>query len=173
MEIRTIPSNLHIEDSTLSCPCCNGILEKEIKNVRYLSRECGYCRYSNRAFATYSSSWQQHFPNGCTCEDERCEKEFIYITCVKCESPKCIKCNHKGDCCNKNCNSFLCLDCDKKNNFNNAWKTSSPQEKLNLYGIEKLKILAKNKNIGISKYKKQELINILSPLVNEKDFPIK
>ena len=58
--------------------------------------------------------------------------------------------------------------------FINIWKTTTPQEKLNLYGIAKLKILAKNKKIkGYSDYKKNELINILLPLVNENDFPIK
>lgn len=62
----------------------------------------------------------------------------------------------------------------EKIEFNNKWKTTTPQEKLNMYGIIKLKILAKNKNLkGYSKYKKGELINRLKPLVNERDFPIK
>ena len=43
-----------------------------------------------------------------------------------------------------------------------------------MYGIQKLKILAKNKEIkSFQNIKKMELINILGPLVNEKDFPIK
>ena len=43
-----------------------------------------------------------------------------------------------------------------------------------MYGIIKLKTLAKNKNLkGYSQYKKSELINKLNPLVNESDFPIK
>jgi len=42
-----------------------------------------------------------------------------------------------------------------------------------MYGIKKLKILAKNiKIIGFSKYKKNELINILMPIVISEDFPI-
>jgi hypothetical protein len=47
-------------------------------------------------------------------------------------------------------------------------------EKLELYGINKLRILAKNKGIKkISQYKKAELINILKPIVSDTDFPIK
>ena len=170
MEIRTIPYNLHKIDS-INCNCCNFILQKIISKGQYLIVECGYCRYSDRAFATYSSSWQQHYPNGCTCTYG--EKDFLYISCENCNSPTCIKCKNVSKCCNTNCSSLICSTCIEKNKFSNNWKSSTPKEKLNFYGIEKLKILAKYKNIkGYSKHKKNELIKILSDLVNNDDFPI-
>jgi hypothetical protein len=68
----------------------------------------------------------------------------------------------------------MCKECKEKIEFNNKWNKTSPQEKLNIHGIIKLKKLAKNKNLkGYSKYKKSELINKLKPLVIESDFPIK
>ena len=98
----------------------------------------------------------------------------MYISCKNCKSLKCINCETALTCCNQKCGSVICQSCVKKTQFNNVWKTTTSQEKLNLYGTEKLKILAKNKKIkGYSKYKKHELINILLPLVNENDFPIK
>jgi hypothetical protein len=97
------------------------------------------------------------------------------MTCEKCKSSKCIDCKTPLFCRNKNCSiPTWCFDCSKKHEFNNKWKNTTPQEKLDLYGSKKLQILAKNKKIkGYSKYKKHELIVILSPLVNENDFPIK
>jgi hypothetical protein len=68
----------------------------------------------------------------------------------------------------------VCKKCIEKTTFNNKWNTSTLQEKLYMYGIKKLQLLAKNKKIkGFSKYKKSELICILIPVINEKDFPIK
>jgi hypothetical protein len=174
MEIRFEPYNLQINDTnSVMCPCCNSILQKEIRKGNYLiNGECRYCRYSERSFVTYSSSWQKNYPDGCTCEYS--EKNYLYIICENCKSPKCLKCKNQLNCCNKNCGSVICSKCVEKMEFNNIWKITTPQEKLHLYGYEKLKILAKNKKIkGYSKYKKDELINVLSSLVNENDFPIK
>jgi hypothetical protein len=165
MEIRTEPDNLQINDNTITlCPCCNFVVIKEIKKGKYLTRECSDCIKGTRPFS-YSSG-------DCSCKYG--EKDYIYITCETCKSPKCINCKKILFCCNNNCGSVICNICIKKTEFNNKWKTTTPQEKLNLYGIEKLKVLAKNKKLkGYSKYKKNELINILSSLVNETDFPIK
>jgi hypothetical protein len=171
MENRFEPYNLQIKDINIDiCPCCNSILQKEIRKGNYLiNGECGYCRYSEKSFVTYSSSWQQHYPDGCTCKYG--EKDYLYIICENCKSLKIPKCLN---CCNKNCDSVMCSKYIEKTKFNNIWKTTTPQEKLHLYGSKKLKILAKNKKIKeYSKYKKNELINILSSLVNENDFPIK
>ena len=89
-------------------------------------------------------------------------------------SPNCVKCGDKCHCIGEGCNEIICRNCIEKEQFNNKWNKSSPPEKLTVYGIKKLKILAKNKKIkGFSKYKKKELIDLLTPLVNEKDFPIK
>jgi hypothetical protein len=70
-----------------------------------------------------------------------------------------------------------CNNCKKildKNKFNEKWNISTPIEKLNMYGIIKLKKLAKIKNLkGYSRYNKNELIEKLKLLVNDNDFPIK
>tara|TARA_R110000796_G_scaffold137718_1_gene253832 strand:- start:276 stop:512 length:237 start_codon:yes stop_codon:yes gene_type:complete len=72
------------------------------------------------------------------------------------------------------CINKYCIKCLSKQAFNKSWKTLSPKDKLKLYGVIKLKVLAKNKKVkGYSKYKKQQLIDILSPLVVKSDFPIK
>ena len=70
MEIRSEPSNLQINDNkTTVCPCCNIILQKEIKKGNYLidDIECGYCRYSLRPFTGANSYWHERYPNGCYC----------------------------------------------------------------------------------------------------------
>ena len=92
MEIRVEPYNLQIKDKNISnCQYCNFLLKKEIKIGSYLVEECAFCKYSDRAFATYSSSWQQHFPNGCTCEYK--EKEYLYIICTNCKLNNSNICN--------------------------------------------------------------------------------
>ena len=171
MEIQLQPCNLQIGNTDI-CMCCNSATIKEIRKGSYLIHECGYCRYGSRPFAQCNDSWHQHFPDGCACEYG--EKDYLYIICKTCQSPKCKKCNKNIICWQKNCNSHLCNDCEKKIKFNEIWKTTTPQEKLHLYGTIKLKILAKNKQIkNYSKLKKGELIAILSPIINANDFPIK
>lgn len=177
MEIRKDPYFLEIKDKDITlCPRCNYLLNKEIKKGKCLINECGYCRYSDRPFVCMSSSWQQHFPDGCTCVYE--EQDILFVSCVNCLNPKCIKCNNSiVISCDIDLTKTICLSCEnkiKKQEFNNNWKKSSLEEKLNFYGIEKLKKLAKNKNIkGFSKLNKQELKEKLCPIINDKDFPIK
>jgi hypothetical protein len=173
MEFRVEPYSLKIKDINIEiCPCCDMILQQNIRKGNYLIRECGYCRYLDRPFGGCGNTALTHY-GGCSCEYG--EKEFLYITCERCKSLKCIDCKTVLSCRNKNCSiPTRCIDCCKKHEFNNKWNNTTAQEKLNFYGTTKLKILAKNKNIkGYSKYKKDELINILSPLVNKNDFPIK
>jgi hypothetical protein len=172
MDIRFEPYDLQINDITVdTCPCCNMILQRNIRKGRYLiGGECRSCRWNDKMF----SGWSSYNRYGdCSCQYR--EKDFLYITCENCKSAKCIDCQKPIRCYNKNCSiPTRCCDCRKKYEFIITWKTTTPQEKLNLYGIKKLQILAKNKKIkGFSKYKKQEIIDILSPLVNENDFPIK
>ena len=166
MEIRREPYNLQINDnSDILCPCCNNILIKEIKKGNYLiDYECGYCRYLDRPFGGCGNTATAHYGE-CSCKYG--EKDYIYVICENCKSPKCIKCKQLISCCNKNCGLVICVKCDdEKTKFNNNWKTTLPKEKLHLYGIKKLVVLAKNKKIkGYSKNKKHELIN-------ENDFPI-
>ena len=172
LEIRTDPYNLQInDDSIVYCPCCNNVLVKQVNKGNYLiDGDCGYCRYLDRPFGGCGNTAATHF-GGCSCEYG--EKDYLYISCENCKSPKCLKCQTSISCRNQKCGSIVCDTCIKRAQFNDTWKTTTPQEKLDLYGIVKLKILAKNKNVkGYSKYTKRELINTLSPLVNENDFPI-
>jgi hypothetical protein len=194
MEIRTEPYDLPINSSIITnCPCCNDILQQKIKNTFYLiDGECGHCRYLDRPFGGCGNT-----DGGCECEYGN--KDYLYIICNKCLSPKCVKCGNnvrcKGDDCNKiicddclspkcvkcgnnvrgdDCNKIICRKCVESEEFNNKWNKSTPQEKLNVYGIKKLKILAKYKKIkGFSKYNKEELIRLLSQCVSKADFPIK
>jgi hypothetical protein len=176
MEIISEPYNLNLTNEQDRCQCCDLILEKEIKKGNYLiGNECGYCRYLDRPFGGCGNTALSHY-GGCTCEYtcEYGEKDYIYISCKNCKEPKCLKCKTKLNCCNNNCNKIICNSCENKIKFNNVWKTKTPQEKLKLYGSEKLKILAKKKNIkGYSKYNKDELFTVLAELVDENDFPIK
>lgn len=178
MNIRYEPSNLIIKDeNSIICPCCSNQLIKEIKKEQFVISECGSCgygdRYSDRPFAS-----NNRFRNE-TCYCEYGEKDCLYITCESCkkhsDDPMCIKCNGYIDYIRAlDLFTRLCASCEKQKQFTQDWKTSTPQEKLNLYGTNKLKILAKNKKIkGYSKLNKNDLINILSQFVNENDFPIK
>jgi len=171
--IRVEPDNLYIKDITVEiCPCCDMILQRNIRKGNYLIRECGYCRYLDRPFGGCGNTAETHYGE-CSCEYG--EKDYLYMICEKCKSSKCVDCKTPLSCCNKNCAiPTQCGVCRHKYEFNKKWKNTTPQEKLYLYGSKKLKILAKNKKFkGYSKYKKHELINKLSPLVNENDFPIK
>jgi hypothetical protein len=97
--------------------------------------------------------------------------EPFFITCKNCNSST-QELNE-----NKLYENNICYKCEviiKKNKFTEKWKSMLPQEKLKLYGKEKLIKLAKIKKIkGYSKYTKNELINKLENIVTEKDFPIK
>ncbi len=180
MNIIINPSFLEINDtSTEKCPLCNTLLEKEIKKHKEkIFYECAYCRYQDRPFGIGSSSLQ-HFSEGCRCEVKELGEEIdtLFISCANCSKPKCSNCKKDIIGILTFGQDNLCDTCklnQKKIEFNNKWITSSAQEKLYLHGLEKLKILAKKKNIkGYSQKKKSELILLLSPLVKNEDFPIK
>lgn len=166
MEVRKDPYNIKIkyENSIALCSCCNSKLNEIIKEGSYMiGEECSNCAYSMRPFVTEIKK--------CFCEYGK--KDFIYMVCDKCSDPKCIQCNSKIRCHNNNCNNIICIDCKQKNEFKNKWNNSF-KSKLECYGIIKLRLLAKSKKVkGYSKYKKDELINILEQLVSNIDFPIK
>ena len=150
MDIVSNPDSLNITSDEVSlCPKCNSNLFKKIeKKWRQIGNDCGWCRYSDRPFTLGSSSLESHYPNGCTCKYEE-TGYILLITCHNCLHPP-------------------------KISFSEKWKNSSAIDKLKLYGIRKLKLLAKSKKIkGYSKYKKKELIDVLQPLINDNDFPIK
>jgi hypothetical protein len=180
MEIITNPHTLKVDSNSNACNCCNNILDKEIKRGRYLIDECGNCRYLDRPFAGCGrATHHSNYDDGCSCEYG--EKDYLYITCKKCLSPNCVKCGAKCDCmgkgCNEiicinclspncvkcgakfrcmgeGCNEIICINCLEKEKFNNDWKKMTPTEKLHVYGVKKLKILAKNKKIkGFSQFR--------------------
>ncbi len=172
MDIRTEPSILNVDANVSSCPCCSNILQKDIKIGKYqIGDDCGYCRYLDRPFGGCGNTASVHYGD-CSCEYG--EKKYLYITCKKCLYPECVKCGVKCCCSGTGCNEIICWKCIKSEVFNTRWNDSSPQDKLTMYGIAKLRTLAKNKKIkGFSKYNKQELIYKLQSLVNENDFPIR
>lgn len=122
-------------------------------NKSYLHREC-YKEHSKPDDDTKCYNWDTL--------TNKWEVIGIYITCDICKN-KYVKKSDSAIITN------ICENC----NFKNMWKKSTPEDKLNFYGIIKLKKLAKNKHIkGYSKYSKNELIDKLKPLVNGTDFPI-
>jgi len=90
----------------------------------------------------------------------------VYVICNNCHN------KYKQNIHTKPTN--MCIKCKAFMEKVEARKHWAPKNKLNMYGMIKLKKLAKNKNLkGYSKCTKFKLINKLKPLVNESDFPIK
>jgi hypothetical protein len=141
-------NNIDIED----CPIC------KIKLIKYKQKklidECYECRYDDRPFAMCRTNRGE-----CICSYE--ETGIMIIKCLNCEKNMIDKINH-------------IIKINKKIEFNTGFKNKTIKEKLETYGIIKLKILAKNKNIlKISKLNKNELIELLIPKTTNNDFPIK
>jgi hypothetical protein len=166
MEVISEPATIIVDKDTILCPCCNLKLLKKTETRRVnISGECSHCSF-DKPFG-----WSNPYDR-CSCE--YADQEYLLVTCEKCLSPSCVKCGKSCDCEGKGCNKILCTKCIKDREFSINWKKSSPAEKLNFYGIGKLKLLAEMKKIkDFEKYNKQEIIDILSPLVSEKDFPIR
>jgi hypothetical protein len=102
MDFRVEPYNLQIKDANaLTCPCCINILQRETRKRRILiGEQCSYCsyidRYSDRPFASCSTSWQERFPDDCTCMYS--ETEYLHISCENCKSPRCVTCKNQLTC---------------------------------------------------------------------------
>ncbi len=63
---------------------------------------------------------------------------------------------------------------NEKDIFTSYWKSCENRDKLDLYGVAKLKKLACKKKIkNYVLLKRDELLRELEPLVEEKDLPIK
>ena len=166
MEFILIPHNLQMrEENNMVCSCCNNILIHEVRQIKYTIDECRECRGNSS------------FSQSCRCTHE--QRDCTYIICDTCRSPKCCKCSllytRHSDiiqcgsfrCTNNNCSSIICPLCV-------VWEGKSYQEKMNLYTVKDLKVLAKSKRIkGCSIHKKNELIYLLSSLVDANDLPRK
>lgn len=116
-----------------------------------------------------------NMPPTCTKCAEMCRNgDNIHgkFVCKTCLTPKCPKCNSL--CYDVTEPSELtCLTCISNNKFKKQWNKGLV-EKLKLYGIFKLKLLAKKKKIKhSSSIDKIKLVELLSPIVEESDFPIR
>lgn len=144
MEIRCDPN---ISVDATHCPVCTSLLRKELGTRKDYEEECYSCRYGTRPFAVSRGQ--------CTCPTIKC----MYIYCDSCRAAVAAEAAAEA--------------AAKAKLFSDTWKSSSPQEKLQMYGLEKLRILAKGKIPRYSTYKKNELISLLAPLVKADDFPIR
>ncbi len=166
MEIITKPFGICVKDTDTNCPICNTELIKKVGTGRIVGNECRSC--STLGF--WRSAWE------CYCEYT--EYKYVYITCNHCLFPECSVCkvrdsreqlfiSDKVYTCNK------CTKSIKNREFSDKWKTMSVVDKLNVHGIEKLRILARKKAIkGRSKLNKNDLIEALIPITTHSDFPI-
>ncbi|MFN9115830.1 MAG: hypothetical protein ACK5XN_37750 [Bacteroidota bacterium] len=171
------------------CVECNQQLTKHVENI--YSKDCCCTDYSERGFSMYSD---------CFCESKIIGQKYL-LTCDNCNKRKCKLCGDLPISVNDSFENNVCEKCSKqqaedkhkrmkadeqrntqleenqrlnKNMIFEKWKSSSIEEKLNMYGTIKLKRLAKLKNIkGYSKLSKYKLIQILCPITTNKDFPIK
>lgn len=167
-------SSIKYNINSYNCNQCNFILTRTIIKERRLIQECSSCkyydRYTDRPFAIGSN--RDNFGK-CNCEYKI--MDTLEIKCSECLKEKWIKClickkfleKKTGKVEDKNC--YKCQSKIEKEIFNN--KTA--QEKLEYYGIIKLKKLAKKKEIkNYSKYNKNELLIELKKIVNDNDLPI-
>jgi len=61
----------------------------------------------------------------------------------------------------------------KRLKFQQVWRSGNIEQKLNCYGLKKLRILAKRKGIEYSQVEKDTLIKDLTSVTTHDDFPIK
>ncbi len=160
MKIITTPYGIRVKDTDTNCPICNTELIKELGTYSEVVSECGSCRC------------------GCGghCYCEYAEFDYLYIICNHCRFPECNVCKVRGRRYGISDKVYTCNKCTKsiKNReFSDKWKTMSVVDKLNVHGIEKLRILARKKAIkGRSKLNKNDLIEALIPITTHSDFPI-
>ena len=158
------------------CDNCNNTLEKQLitKNIMVYNGECSHCS-GDRVFSLGGCG------NDCKKNNRYEDKLCTILNCDKCEHASCDMCKCKTrNYTVKRCNSCI----DKKEyykekerlnpgEFSNKWN-GSIEDKLNCYGIAKLKILATKK--GITTYdnmRKKTLIKALTSITTESDFPIR
>jgi len=163
-----------------SCFKCNNEFKIKISIrmiTKLIGRECRHCRWGDRPF----ESTRMNRYEKCECMyTEEVEEDVIHYTCDTCNdeylNPKCKKCKKEPISKEINFNNPINNNCDKcnKKEFNQKWLNMTTEDKLNEYGLTKLKKLAKLKQLKkYSKLNKGELIKLLVSITNNKDFPIK
>jgi hypothetical protein len=102
---------------------------------------------------------------------------FEVYRCRQCANPSCILCNRILEGADKTRADKVCSGCQayrEREEFQKSWATKSVGEKLAMCGLPKLKILAKKKGVkGFSTMTKRDLLQTLTPLTKDSDFPIK
>lgn len=130
-------------------------------------RKCKNCNKYHHPNEHYHLNNDYCF-NCCTCKACFTIKHLIGEYCET-RNKECKKCGKIGAPYGKYCRS-----CEDKLDFYDKWGKSSAADKLNFYGYEKIKHLAKLKNIkGRSKMNLDKLRAELSLIVVDSDFPIK
>ncbi len=160
---------------------CNNIQQEIIKTIftcktctDIVCRECNKkikCNYSNCILNNICDKCKYMSCNKCNNLTNILSNKDLNkseVLCGYCNSSKCYKC--KQIICDSG--SDLHILCDECKLFIYQWKNSTPIEKLSFYGLAKLKILARKKNIKIGNIRKDELIAKLSQVVKDSDFPI-
>jgi hypothetical protein len=154
----------YIKNINNNCTVCNNKLIEKIKTEEI--KEFKECRACNLGIFN------------CSCETIYSSVNVLYYICLYCKTIE----QH-----NKNINYIVDNEQTKRNyiandykidfyniEFKYKWCFGSIKDKLNCYGIKKLRILAKNKKLkNYSKKKIDILINVLLPITNHSDFPIK
>ncbi len=170
-KLNKIPPNMSYSNN--ECNLCKNKIRFETRidkvGVNYIE-DCGSCTRCQKK-------------KGCGGYESVCDELVVIPICDNCN--KCIRCNKilfdKDNEYYLEHNAFtvlndryLCKECSKKSEFNNKWKSMNITDKLEIHGLKKLHVLAKEKNIkGFSKLSKGELIAQLLPCVKDSDFHIK
>jgi len=168
-------------DDIVNCPNCKCRLEKNVIPIQKVE-EIEECRACNLGVMS----------RNCNCKYKYCEVETYFITCILCNTCEncgrqlspitggidvCFYCKHLEEIREsqeKYKKELQETQRQKQLEFNQKWSRSTPAEKLSFYGKRKLLILAEKKQLQKYKsYNKAKLLEVLSPIVVESDFPIK
>jgi uncharacterized protein (DUF2225 family) len=193
IQVRTASIRSKFSKEMINCPVCNNQLVKNVEMIRE-SRDCRACNLGvlprpGDCECTYYDV-EALVVNCVYCDNEcaRCDKQRDHIIeqycgvsneMVKVTSRYCKKCtlaiNEEREKINEEREKEEREKLEKqKQKFNNIWKNGTIKEKLNCYGLPKLKYLAKNKQMkGYSGMSKDNLIDKLLTIVTDKDLPIK
>lgn len=176
-DYQVFPEHLSFTDRDIrECPICQTSLLRRERTARRCN-ECPPCRYADRPCGMYSTYYHD---TPCTCTYYDVQEITIY--CEKCMVIRCTRCTLdafvRGDTCGY-CEHLEYFheqekERERKRWFKEIWTRGTVKEKLSTYSIQKLKILASQKNVrGRSKMDRESLLNVLSRITTDKDLPIR